>query len=417
MKRQASVGKRTLRSKSKQTSLFDFESSSVASSSSNRSNRSTTTSKRAEEKLRRAAYSSLSADILPRRGAKSAAADVAKKAAARRQSCGDTSIASRSSSNDTATTQKASNNTSSKRNSKPSGDIEAKKPSKRTKKVPNDVDVTNDTKNKAVMNSDITQHHNNDVKRNETNENDQEDATEVTPAAKITQLRHVTIEPKPIPSHRQLYDSSQIITPHFHTSWTKPYSQNSPPLPPGVIDIDTFHHQCCSLSLISHCGYSWVTSSRRCGCEIDANHNSIESYTQSYMGTYGQERCTSKLHDEWKVEQWCLDRVKNDRSEQLERMKKGLEKRWDVTNMPPSVPIKLELHLDYMYRQPHINKDMRAILMDWLVELAEEYKLTSETLFLSGMLVDRSLAMSYGVEGSRGGEMIVQKDQLQCVGW
>lgn len=411
MKRQASVGKRTLRSKSKQTSLFDFESSSVASSSSNRSNRSTTTSKRAEEKLRRAAYS-LTSDFLPRRGAKSAAADVAKKPAARRHGCGDTSIAAGSSSNDTATTQKASNK-SSKRNVKLSDDMEAKKPSKRTKKVQND-----DTKNKAVMNSDIAQHYN-DVKNNKKDdENDHEDLVEVTPAAKVTQLRHVTIEPKqPLPSQGQLYDSSQIITPHFHTSWTIPYSQNSPPLPPGVIDIDTFHHQCCSLSLISHCGYSWVTSSRRCGCEIDANHNSIESYTQSYMGTYGQERCTSKLHDEWKVEQWCLDRVKNDRTGQLERMKKGLEKRWEVTNMPPLVPIKLELHLDYMFRQPHINKDMRAILMDWLVELAEEYKLTSETLFLSGMLVDRSLAMSYGVEGSRGGEMIVQKDQLQCVGW
>jgi hypothetical protein len=98
-------------------------------------------------------------------------------------------------------------------------------------------------------------------------------------------------------------------------------------------------------------------------------------------------------------------------------MKKGLEKRWEITNLPPSIPTKVEFHLDYMIRQPHINIAMRAILMDWLVELAEEYKLTTETLFLSVMLVDRSLAMAYGVEGYRGSEMLVEKDQLQCVGW
>lgn len=107
-----------------------------------------------------------------------------------------------------------------------------------------------------------------------------------------------------------------------------------------------------------------------------------------------------------------------------QRMLKGFEEPnyyWDDKKQnhlpPPIVQTQLKVHLDYMCRQPHINVDMRAILMDWLVELAEEYKLTSETLCLSAVLVDRSLAVSYGVEGFRGGEMMVQKDQLQCVGW
>lgn len=135
------------------------------------------------------------------------------------------------------------------------------------------------------------------------------------------------------------------------------------------------------------------------------------------MGHYGQERYSQTLKDEWKTEQWCLDRITSERAAQVQRMFQKLEPRWDDTNLPPTLQTQVKVHLDYMYRQPHINVDMRSILMDWLVELAEEYKLSSETLFLSGMLVDRCLAVSYGVEGFRGGEMMVQKDQLQCVGW
>ena len=90
-------------------------------------------------------------------------------------------------------------------------------------------------------------------------------------------------------------------------------------------------------------------------------------------------------------------------------------------------------HLDYMSRQPHINVHMREILMEWLVEVAEEYKLCSETFWLSVTLVDRSLACSYGRIDDEtekdnkkrkddefdiiGGEMIVKRDQLQLVGW
>mmetsp|Transcript_6918 Transcript_6918/g.14414 ORF Transcript_6918/g.14414 Transcript_6918/m.14414 type:complete len:662 (+) Transcript_6918:41-2026(+) len=437
MKRQAAVGKRTRSSKRKQTSLHDFDGSSSTSSDNNRSSRSTATSKRAVEKLRRAAYSSLSAD-LPKRVKSSD--DGKKQSSSRRQRGGDgggttaaTGIAagSSSSSDDDGTPcqlepiQLSSDNDISKRDTTCTDKIEATKPSKRTNTAPRNVETSNDNTgkvNQPIRGGDIAQHNHN-RHNNNNDESDQESIeVEVTPAAKITQLRQVTIEPKPLLLHNQqhqpqLQDSTQIITPHFHTSWKPPYTTtNSPPLPPGVIDIDTFHHQCCSHSLISHCGYSWVTSQRRCHCEIDANHNTSESYSQAYLGSYGQERYTTKLTEEWKAEQWCLDRAISERTAQVERMKQGLEPRWDVRNLPPHFQTQLKVHLDYMFRQPHINTDMRAILMDWLVELAEEYKLTSETLFLSGMLVDRSLAISYGVEGFRGGEMMVQKDQLQCVG-
>ena len=48
--------------------------------------------------------------------------------------------------------------------------------------------------------------------------------------------------------------------------------------------------------------------------------------------------------------------------------------------------------LDYMSRQPQLNARMRLILIDWLVEVAEEYKVGEGTLFLGVALVDRALA-------------------------
>ena len=37
----------------------------------------------------------------------------------------------------------------------------------------------------------------------------------------------------------------------------------------------------------------------------------------------------------------------------------------------------------YMSKRPDITHSIRAILMDWLVEVDEEYKLQSENLFIS----------------------------------
>lgn len=42
--------------------------------------------------------------------------------------------------------------------------------------------------------------------------------------------------------------------------------------------------------------------------------------------------------------------------------------------------------------QDDINAVMRAILVDWLVEVAEEYKLVSDTLYLTVNYIDRYLS-------------------------
>uniref|UniRef100_A0A671RWJ2 Cyclin A1 n=1 Tax=Sinocyclocheilus anshuiensis TaxID=1608454 RepID=A0A671RWJ2_9TELE len=46
----------------------------------------------------------------------------------------------------------------------------------------------------------------------------------------------------------------------------------------------------------------------------------------------------------------------------------------------------------YMRKQPDITNGMRIILVDWLVEVGEEYKLCSETLYLAVNYLDRFLS-------------------------
>lgn len=59
----------------------------------------------------------------------------------------------------------------------------------------------------------------------------------------------------------------------------------------------------------------------------------------------------------------------------------------------------------YMKKQPDITNSMRCILVDWLVEVAEEYKLHRETLCLSVNYIDRFLS-----------QMSVLRGKLQLVG-
>ena len=55
--------------------------------------------------------------------------------------------------------------------------------------------------------------------------------------------------------------------------------------------------------------------------------------------------------------------------------------------------------------QRDIQPNMRAILMDWVVEVAAEYKLVSDTLFLAASFVDRYLSCR-----------AIDRTQLQLVG-
>ncbi|XP_041358915.1 G2/mitotic-specific cyclin-A-like [Gigantopelta aegis] len=59
----------------------------------------------------------------------------------------------------------------------------------------------------------------------------------------------------------------------------------------------------------------------------------------------------------------------------------------------------------YMKKQPDITNSMRSILVDWLVEVSEEYKIHRETLFLAVNYIDRFLS-----------QLSVLRGKLQLVG-
>ena len=57
-----------------------------------------------------------------------------------------------------------------------------------------------------------------------------------------------------------------------------------------------------------------------------------------------------------------------------------------------------------MENQPNINERMRAILVDWLIEVHLKFKLVPETLYLCVNLIDRYLSVKE-----------VQRPKLQLV--
>ena len=59
----------------------------------------------------------------------------------------------------------------------------------------------------------------------------------------------------------------------------------------------------------------------------------------------------------------------------------------------------------YMENQTHINERMRAILVDWLVEVHLKFKLVPETLYLTVNLIDRYLSVKE-----------VKRPKLQLIG-
>ncbi|XP_020834626.1 G2/mitotic-specific cyclin-B3 isoform X2 [Phascolarctos cinereus] len=60
---------------------------------------------------------------------------------------------------------------------------------------------------------------------------------------------------------------------------------------------------------------------------------------------------------------------------------------------------------NYMVKQHDISKDMRAILVDWMVEVQENFELTHETLYLAVKLVDHYLM-----------QVVCLRDKLQLIG-
>ncbi|XP_056136386.1 cyclin-A2 [Lampris incognitus] len=106
---------------------------------------------------------------------------------------------------------------------------------------------------------------------------------------------------------------------------------------------------------------------------------------------------------------WCFD------SPMDMSVIEGEEKQASVNEVPEyaaeihtylrEMELKTRPKAGYMKKQPDITNSMRAILVDWLVEVGEEYKLQNETLFLAVNYIDRFLS-----------SMSVLRGKLQLVG-
>jgi cyclin A len=61
---------------------------------------------------------------------------------------------------------------------------------------------------------------------------------------------------------------------------------------------------------------------------------------------------------------------------------------------------------DYIEKvQKDVSPNMRGILVDWLVEVAEEYKIVSDTLYLTVSYIDRFLSSN-----------VLNRQRLQLLG-
>lgn len=65
----------------------------------------------------------------------------------------------------------------------------------------------------------------------------------------------------------------------------------------------------------------------------------------------------------------------------------------DIHNYMKSIEASTVPKASYMKGQTDINESMRAILVDWLVDVHLKFKLLPETLFLTVNLIDRYLSL------------------------
>ncbi|XP_065143896.1 G2/mitotic-specific cyclin-B3-like isoform X1 [Paramisgurnus dabryanus] len=60
---------------------------------------------------------------------------------------------------------------------------------------------------------------------------------------------------------------------------------------------------------------------------------------------------------------------------------------------------------DYMHKQPDLTQDMRGILVDWMVEVQENFEMNHETLYLAVKITDHYLSVD-----------VVMRESLQLIG-
>jgi len=140
-------------------------------------------------------------------------------------------------------------------------------------------------------------------------------------------------------------------------------------LPEGVIDIDVYPStECCT-----NCSRS----------------DTATDLSQQYLKTYSKEYYNYLFSKEETTQPASKPRTRNRAKLEFQFM---------------------DQPCDYMSTQPYISKQMRAILVDWLIEVQEDLLMQESTLYLAVRLLDRALSCTGDTA------ILIEKENLQSLG-
>lgn len=188
------------------------------------------------------------------------------------------------------------------------------------------------------------------------------------------------------------------------------------PLPAGVVNL----YPCDDLTL----------------CTCDENHCSSRSLSHSFLRHYGPEYYKSLR--EWEETCFgCPGTSGNSNASSSSSSSASLpSSQGDENSSHRETPPR---RVTYLFRsagddgqqslassvssqallhQPHLTEKMREVLVDWMIELSEEYHLSSKTLHLTIALLNR--ALERGKDDDEGDGImpfVVGRDMFQCLGW
>jgi Cyclin, N-terminal domain len=169
----------------------------------------------------------------------------------------------------------------------------------------------------------------------------------------------------------------------------------------------------------------------------DDNHNSILSLTNAYIKTYGVDYYSQLKEGEVGTSTDVTSPHRSNTSSPVSHADSVSTPNHRVVYLASRPTLGQDGSSssastgECMPTQPHLTPKMRAILIDWLIELSEEYKLSESTIFCAVALVNKSLECGLqedlsqesltqsptSISTTSDGRLIIGRDMLQCLGW
>ena len=170
-------------------------------------------------------------------------------------------------------------------------------------------------------------------------------------------------------------------------------------------------------------------------CTCDENHCSSRSLSHSYLRHYGQEYSQS-LRD-WEDAYFVHPETgghssasssSSSSSSPSSQEDDGLSHRATPPRRVNYVNRRIadtEQHStessvssQALLHQPHLSEKMREVLVDWMIELSEEYHLSTKTLHLTIALLNRALERGEEESDDTGVmPFVIGREMFQCLGW